>query len=756
MQSNMTMVSEDQSVLDARIEEDDSALTNATEATTTSAVAKVSKKTGRPKKGKSKARSKTTKPKAEEATQASSFIEPEDDDFAVKIETFEAKGTKGKKRTSDEIDVDSLLTNTDANGPPAKRRATRTRSSTLKPQPMPEVETSVDPGDHDIHMTDAEDIPPSTLVISKKPKGGRKRASSTVRKASNLSTASKASLRIAVPADDEIDAALEADLNRPLTDDEAHELVEEEKPKTRRLTRTRPGSRNGVVSVAPMRRTTRTSVLSRQGVETDRTVSLVLESERPVNQGRSRRSTSLLGEEAPTAIPTAKAKTKSQARIDKNTSDDVAMADGHETETAAAQTAAQKEEHLDENVEGQQAGVPAEHAVSQTDLKLAKGHRSPVQISSQLRGRNSQASVSPASSAAAQLQADLDSSVLALETAGDETGHETDASTTRKAPVKLGSRKAGRPSKKGKGTKRVAAVSRHVKNVGQISSVGSEAHIVPTARDEEIALDSPMGMVQKAVDAQQEESTLLLDEPAEQEKMETKVSKLPKVDDSKDKMKVQAAADSIPQAAEELHQTEVCGITDNGAQGAATIALDTKSPSPIITPALVSTSPLPSSPKTTVPSPTPSLQSSDAENQPPSSRPSQQRPPLANLTPSKTQTIRIPLAASTPTTSPSKRIATSKLQTTYAWTTVDIENLFLGSPSTDKGNGAVPAFERSADPGIDVLKSPEKKMTVEEWIQHNARQGEEKLRNECERLVGKFEGEGVRALKALEGIICVE
>lgn len=54
------------------------------------------------------------------------------------------------------------------------------------------------------------------------------------------------------------------------------------------------------------------------------------------------------------------------------------------------------------------------------------------------------------------------------------------------------------------------------------------------------------------------------------------------------------------------------------------------------------------------------------------------------------------------------------------------------------------------------LTSPEKSMTVEEWIKYNAKEGEEKLRNECERLVGRFESEGNRALRALEGIICEE
>lgn len=54
------------------------------------------------------------------------------------------------------------------------------------------------------------------------------------------------------------------------------------------------------------------------------------------------------------------------------------------------------------------------------------------------------------------------------------------------------------------------------------------------------------------------------------------------------------------------------------------------------------------------------------------------------------------------------------------------------------------------------LTSEEKKMTVAQWIQWNAKNGEERLRRECERLVGQFEKEGARAMRALEGIECSE
>jgi len=94
----------------------------------------------------------------------------------------------------------------------------------------------------------------------------------------------------------------------------------------------------------------------------------------------------------------------------------------------------------------------------------------------------------------------------------------------------------------------------------------------------------------------------------------------------------------------------------------------------------------------------------------------------------------------------------STLQSAFPWTAVDLETIFNGTPSPGKENGGL----EMVDGVKGSLTSPEKKMTVEEWIAFNATKGEEKLRAECERLVGRFEGEGVRALRVLEGIEVTE
>lgn len=50
------------------------------------------------------------------------------------------------------------------------------------------------------------------------------------------------------------------------------------------------------------------------------------------------------------------------------------------------------------------------------------------------------------------------------------------------------------------------------------------------------------------------------------------------------------------------------------------------------------------------------------------------------------------------------------------------------------------------------LTTPEKKMTIEEWVMYNAKRGEEKLRMECERQIAAFEAESKRALAALDDV----
>ncbi|KAJ5359476.1 uncharacterized protein N7496_011889 [Penicillium cataractarum] len=148
---------------------------------------------------------------------------------------------------------------------------------------------------------------------------------------------------------------------------------------------------------------------------------------------------------------------------------------------------------------------------------------------------------------------------------------------------------------------------------------------------------------------------------------------------------------------------------------------------------------------------TPSLspQSSDAENRPPSSLPSSKRPIVSS--PPREKTVRTPLAASTP--SPSKRNLNAGFPASgHPWTPVDIDEILFGEAS-DKENADLAGLLNGAKAG---LTSPEKRMTVEEWIRWNAKNGEERLKRECERLVSQFEKEGGRAMRRLEAIECID
>lgn len=163
-----------------------------------------------------------------------------------------------------------------------------------------------------------------------------------------------------------------------------------------------------------------------------------------------------------------------------------------------------------------------------------------------------------------------------------------------------------------------------------------------------------------------------------------------------------------------------------------------------------------------VPSTTGSPQSSDAENRPPSSS----RGHMRLFSP-----LRVALA-STPHLSPSKRNIVSRLNTTYPWSPRDIEAIFLDNPT--KSGGVDKENVPSVDPNLNMdtldkkaladvvksvkasLKPEERKMTVEEWVRWSAKNAEERLRTDCEAMVSKFETEGGRAMRSLEGLQCDE
>ncbi|KAH6632335.1 hypothetical protein F5144DRAFT_533770 [Chaetomium tenue] len=153
-----------------------------------------------------------------------------------------------------------------------------------------------------------------------------------------------------------------------------------------------------------------------------------------------------------------------------------------------------------------------------------------------------------------------------------------------------------------------------------------------------------------------------------------------------------------------------------------------------------------------------SPQASDAENQPLSLQ------PAASVMPQRPVLAPLAIAQTPQRSSPSKRNIVSGLQSSQPWQPADLDLLFSsplakGSSSSssssdhggdDKENSA--SVARLLRKGAE-LTSPEKRMTVEEWIYHNAGLAEQKLKYECEAMVAAFEGEGGRALSVLEGLV---
>ncbi|KAK0715539.1 hypothetical protein B0H67DRAFT_537983 [Lasiosphaeris hirsuta] len=139
-------------------------------------------------------------------------------------------------------------------------------------------------------------------------------------------------------------------------------------------------------------------------------------------------------------------------------------------------------------------------------------------------------------------------------------------------------------------------------------------------------------------------------------------------------------------------------------------------------------------------SPSQSPQSSDAENKPPSSKPT--------TSVAGKRVVLAPVMATPLRASPSKRNIVGGLQSITPWQAVDLDMVFSPAAHTDKENGVDRLLRKGGD-----LTSPEKHMTVEEWIYHNAGLAEQKLKHECETMVTAFEREGTRAMRVLEGLI---
>ena len=705
IQSGFTAVTEGASIEEIELNQEESIISTM-EGANPAKAGRGGKKAAKAKKAPSRAKGKVAKAKQEESQLASSFVEPEDDDFEVKVAQAPAPTLKTRKRKSENISTgedcmaESRVSPPDEKSPspPRKRRATRASSSVAAVQDAPI--SSLQAGrEMDAHMTGVEDMPPPSVPAARKPrKGSKKRVSSTARRVSSVSTASKASLRAAIPNDEEIDAALEAELDRPLTDEEGDvDALEVKQPKSRRLTRSRPGSTKAMASVAPTRRGTRASTARADGTS--------MANIYPSIPSASDNECEAVASEPTEAIP-----------LDVGADHSFKMKDVQRKGSRKASARQPNRKDKTDNPEESTAAIHETKEAQGEEVKKPPPSRS-RQKSRQLPTRN----VGPLTDAStldtADFTSDINSSVLETQIAHDDSGHETDVSVVKQGRAKRGNRKVPAAAHKMKAGKKDAAMSRNSENVMQKSALEISSEID----------DQPDAMTTDNRPTNAEQAVVDIEPLKKQPKAVKGAAKPPKSEKTGPKPRTtsrRASAASILDERIDVDEEQV-GI-----------------PSP----------PFPSVHST--PRPALSPQSSDAENQPPSSLPSTQRPPLSMQSPSKSQSTQVPSAPTTPAASPS--IGTSsRLQTTHPWTMVDLEQIFQGTPAPDKENNPF-VFGNPKVGAQNALTSPEKKLSVEQWIHSNAQSGEEKLRNECERLVGKFESEGMRALKALEGIVCAE
>ena len=720
-QSNITTLSENMSMTEVNGDDIKSPHDN-TEIIDESKGTKATKKGGRSKKAVPKSKRKVSTAQQDEMVGGSSSVQPEDD-FEVDSKTVHEKGNK--KRKSDTMDIDSDLSTIQVQPQPSKRRATRSSVSRGTRAPISTLEFGLEEGPSVVEILPNSSSPPPPMS-KKAQKGGRNRASTTTRKASAASTASKAPLRATAPDDEDIDAALEADLNRPLTDNEINpDSPPVPKAKGRRLTRTRPGSRNATASTAPVRRAIRAGTMP---VERDSVV---------VISGDTTTSD-------PTQEPTEEVKAVEIAlnAVEHAKEEIIAETDKQMTSKTKARKAPPKRAKAAKKNSTTQNNAPAPNESRVEGDEPLTTNRHPqeltnaqhVELPPATDARRSDASTVGATNDGV---ASMDVSHVASHPSPEENGNETDATS---AHAMKGGKKRPAAAKKGKASKKGATTCQKRAEPVQTESDPSE----PGRSDVD---DIEM------VDAQE---IVQLPIPSDHAQAEEAPKKQGKAAKPKSGKAITSKDDGM------LSPVGTSSFEPLGVAEASPVTMPVQEPTAkIVTPpasqdhGLIEDEKRPvrsSTPKATVlsaqetPKKVDSPQSSDAENQPPSARPSALRPPLAMQSPSKTQTTRFAQTAATPTSSPWKRNV-SRLQSALPWTAIDIEKLFVASPAAGKEN----------EPDVGrTLSSPEKKLSVEEWMRWKAARGEEKLREGCERLVGKFEGEGNRALQSLEGIRCAE
>ncbi|OBT66275.1 hypothetical protein VE03_04358 [Pseudogymnoascus sp. 23342-1-I1] len=758
--STQSALTEAPSIVDMDVDEGDSVMTTATTA---------SQSTRKMPKGK-KAPAKGRK-KKEEPIEVSELPEPEDEEVDV-VAVEQPKPKRGKKRASEAMeDTASVI---EAQAPPPKRR---TRGSIA-------VQENIM---GDVSMEEEATVTEQLPVKKAAPKR-KGRQSKTSRK---VSTASQASLRAHVPDDDEIDKMLEDDLNRPLSD-------EEDAVETKVVVHEEP-----MASAAPTRRATRTSkivktdhdMFSAADAEIDEVAleaeleAMEIEESKPLPKARGAKASQprkVSAKQQAAAKRAAQAEAAAVEAAAEAAAEAAEAAAAAELEAAEAQLAqAQAEEAAAAELEAAEAELARAEAEEAAAAEREAAEAEEAAIAEREAAEAEEAAIAELEAAEAEEAAIAEREAVAAEeaAAAAREAAEAEAEARRIEAEQAEFEQQLKPAPKaraGRASKAKAAKPAPTRatrgstmsvNESMVSAVSHQEDSIATAHEDsgnetdasqatvvrggkkrgstmtkkvKGGKKAPIRNIEDIIQPSIEEPQPQEDEPAPQpQRQRAVVSK--RIANIEDRVKSPPPQAVAPKPA----KSRAAATKAKGKAASAPPPPASPSPLPEAAPVEEPTPQPAARTRAASITPSPSPQSSDAENRPPSSRP--------NASAEQAAPMRVPLAA-TPGT-PSRRNMVAGLKSGEPWVGVDLDEVFgcLRSAEREKENFVVGGARGGLGGlGKGELTEEERGMTVEEWVGWNAGVAEERLRRECERMVGCFEREGGRAMRALEGVEVVE
>lgn len=658
---------------------------------------KGSKKTAKGKKTATTTRARKTRAKKDEAVEV-----PEDgpEQEAAPAPSSPPKPARGRKRSSEELE-DAAITNSEAPAP--KKRATKTRKA--------RGSNATEASSVDTDMLDAPE--PSKKPGAKKTRkaSGARKASGT-RPASVLSTDStEPAAPAAVPNDDDIDRQLEADLERPLSDDE--DILADPETKKAAASRVKVEARQDSKTDGLLTHTATNDFAMFDPAPAQPTDAQIdadlktMEDEMDVDQK----------DESEEVVVPKKGRKAGTRKASKQTAIE-------QTEEPVLQVAA-GQSHSRMDAEAEEPDEIAEADVSfgsnGTVVRKSVGRTSLGRSSLSRASLGSVTSTASTKSTAKRGRPPKKSKLA--ETVKDES-----------TPVPAGPDASTMPAAQPVGVEAAPAPA-PVEGTKQRASTGKRGRPPKNPKPADVVPEMP-APTQAAVGSNPQNVTteVQVESATVQESFSAAVGS-PRV--ARKPVPVPKDSPFATRKDEPSASTSASNV----------LAVPPKTPRHHASPA--------QSAKQATISPSPSPQASDAENRPPSSNPNTASSRGKRLPPVSLPAVATPTRQMSPSKqlSPSKQNVIGSLQSAEPWTAVDLDAVFSGFHTDQEDtNGAADRFFTKGG----ELTEQERNMTVEEWIYYNAGQAEQKLKFECESMVMAFEREGTRAMRALEGLVVAE